>query len=52
MDEAKAALADFLRVQPGITVARYRRNVTSNEPVAIKAYERLISGLAKAGLPE
>lgn len=50
MDEAKAALADFLRVQPGITVARYRRNVTSNEPVAIKAYERLMTGLAKAGL--
>ncbi len=52
MDEAKAALADLLRVQPGLTVARYRRNVTSNEPVAVKTYERLIAGLAKAGLPE
>ncbi len=52
MDEAKAALAEFLRVQPGITVARYQRNVTSNEPVAVKTYARLMSGLAKAGLPE
>jgi class 3 adenylate cyclase/TolB-like protein len=52
MDEAKAALAEFLRVQPGITVARYRRNVTSNEPVAVKTYARLMAGLAKAGLPE
>ena len=52
MDEAKAALADFVRVQPGITVTRYRRNVTSNEPLAVKAYERLMAGLAKAGLPE
>lgn len=52
MDEAKAALADFVRVQPGITVARYRQVSTSNEPVALKTYERLMSGLAKAGLPE
>ncbi|HEY7608829.1 MAG TPA: adenylate/guanylate cyclase domain-containing protein [Alphaproteobacteria bacterium] len=52
MDEAKAALQDFLRVQPGITVALYRRNVTSNEPVAVKANERLMTGLAKAGLPD
>ncbi len=52
MDEAKAALAEFRRVQPGVTVSRYRNNVTSNIPVSVKAYERLMSGLKKAGLPE
>jgi len=52
MDEAKAALCEFLRVQPGITIARYRRNVTSNEPVAVKTYARLMAGLAKVGLLE
>jgi class 3 adenylate cyclase/TolB-like protein/Tfp pilus assembly protein PilF len=52
MDEAKAVLQDFLRVQPRITVALYRRNLTSNDPPAVKAYERLMAGLAKAGLPE
>jgi hypothetical protein len=51
-DEAKAALAQFLRVQPGITVARYRQASTANEPAALKTYERLMAGLAKAGLPE
>jgi TolB-like protein len=52
MDEAKAALREFQRVQPGITVARYRQAQTANEPVAVKTYERLMAGLAKAGLPE
>jgi hypothetical protein len=52
MDEAKAALQQLLRVQPGLTVRRYRTNVTSNDPPAVKAYERLMAGLAKAGLPD
>ncbi|MBM3556616.1 MAG: tetratricopeptide repeat protein, partial [Alphaproteobacteria bacterium] len=52
VDEAKAALAEFQRVQPDITVSRYRYNLTSNEPLAMKGYERLMAGLAKAGLPE
>lgn len=52
MDEAKAALREFQRVQPGITVARYRQQQTANEPVAVKTYARLMAGLAKAGLPE
>lgn len=52
MDEAKAALREFQRVQPGITVARYRQAQTANEPIAVKTYERLLTGLAKAGLPE
>lgn len=52
MDEAKAALREFQRVQPGITVARYRQVTTSNEPAAVKTAARLLAGLAKAGLPE
>ncbi len=52
MDEAKAALREFQRVQPGMTVARYRQFTTSNEPAAMKTAARLITGLAKAGLPE
>ena len=52
MEEAKAALQDFLRVQPGITIRRYRSNLTSDVPEAMKAYERLFSGLRKAGLAE
>jgi adenylate cyclase len=52
MDEAKAALGEFLRVQPGITIRRYRTIVTSDVQPGIKAYERLMSGLRKAGLPD
>ncbi len=52
MEEAKAALNEFRRVQPGITVSRYRTNITSDVPDAVKAYERLVSGLKKAGLPD
>jgi adenylate cyclase len=52
LDEAKAALAEFIRVQPGITISRYRAIITSDVPLAIKATERLIAGLRKAGLPE
>jgi tetratricopeptide (TPR) repeat protein len=52
MDEARAAVKDFERVQPGITVSRYQRNVASKDPTALEVYERLMNGLRKAGLPE
>jgi adenylate cyclase len=52
MDEAKSALQELRRVQPGITVTRYRRILTSDDPVAIKANARLLDGLRKAGLPD
>ena len=51
-EEAKAALGEFLRVQPGITVRRYRTTLTSDVQPGIKAYERLLAGLRKAGMPE
>ena len=50
IDEAKTALGEFLRVQPGITGSRYRTTLTSDVQPGIKAYERLLSGLRKAGL--
>jgi tetratricopeptide (TPR) repeat protein len=52
MEEAKLALQDLLRVQPGTTARRYRSILTSDVPVAVKAYQRLFDGLRKAGLPD
>jgi class 3 adenylate cyclase/TolB-like protein/Flp pilus assembly protein TadD len=52
MDEAKAAIQELMRVQPGLTITLYRRNLTSDHPVAVKSYDRLFAGLRKAGLPE
>jgi tetratricopeptide (TPR) repeat protein len=52
MAEAKAALEELQRVQPGISVSRYWRTIASDDPVARKTNERLMAGLRKAGLPE
>ena len=52
IEQAHEALREFLDRQPGMTVSRYWRNVASEDPDAMKAYERLIVGLRKAGLPE
>jgi adenylate cyclase len=52
MDQAKAALKELRRVQPGISVTRYRRILTSGDPVAVKANARLLDGLRMAGLPD
>ncbi len=52
MEEAKVALQDFVKVQPGITISRYQRNAASDDPVAINTYKRMMDGLRKAGLPE
>ena len=50
--KAKAALRDFVKRQPGMTASRYRQNLTAGDLTAVKTYERMISGLRKAGLPE
>ena len=52
MSKAKASLATFLELQPGMTAGKYQRIVTADEPVAIEAYARLIAGLRRAGLPD
>jgi len=49
-DKAKAALADLLRLQPKLTLGRYRDQVAGREPFAIESYARLLDGLSKAGL--
>jgi len=52
MEKAEAALHEFIRTQPGITVSRYQRQLTADDPVAVKTYRRLIDGIRQAGLPE
>ena len=52
MDEAKSALEDFKRLRPGITIKKVELQLASTDPVAIKTYARLMSGLRKAGLAE
>jgi tetratricopeptide (TPR) repeat protein len=50
INKANAALQDFKRRRPKITLSSYRRQVDSDNPVALETYERLLSGLRKAGL--
>jgi adenylate cyclase len=50
--EAKAALAEFTRRQPGMSIARFRTVIGANDARAAKTLERIWSGLRKAGLPE
>lgn len=52
LEKAREALQQFLQWQTGITASRYLRNVASDDPAAQDAYERLITGLRKAGLSE
>lgn len=50
MEKAKAALAEFEQAQTGITVGQFQRQLTANDPVAVKTYARLLDGLRRAGL--
>lgn len=49
--EARASLAEFLRLRPGYTLARYR-SLTSTDPTFLTQRERIYDGLRRAGLPE
>ena len=49
--EAQASLAEFLRLRPGYTLARYR-SLTSTDPTFLAQRERIYDGLRRAGLPE
>jgi adenylate cyclase len=49
MDEAQAALAELLQLEPDASIARFR---ISPFPHFAEISERLIDGLRKAGLPE
>lgn len=50
-DRARAALGEFLDRQPDITLDAYRRDIASDDPVSLKAYQRFVDGLRLAGLP-
>lgn len=50
--EARAAVAELLRLQPGFTVHRWASTPYSNNPLWLKQYARITEGLRKAGLPE
>jgi len=49
--EARAAMATFLSLAPGMTVARYDELRPSSHPAFIAQRERLYQGLRIAGLP-
>ncbi len=49
LEEARAALAQFLRLEPGHTTADVRERVPAKNPEHL---ERFIEGLRRAGLPD
>jgi tetratricopeptide (TPR) repeat protein len=51
-DEAIAALSEYRRRYPSMTIGRMRALPRSNHPVYVAWSERLYQGLGKAGLPE
>jgi TolB-like protein len=49
---ARIALAEYLRLQPGYTVAALRAEHWSDNPVFLEGRERFYEALRKAGLPD
>jgi hypothetical protein len=50
---AQVALAEFVKRDPGATIAGVRKHSISNRPKFVELRERtVIEGLRKAGLPE
>lgn len=52
MDEARAAIAEFRRLQPDYTIASFRAEKLSENPVFLEQRQRYYQGLRRAGLPE
>ncbi|MGH1592266.1 adenylate/guanylate cyclase domain-containing protein [Methylobacterium phyllosphaerae] len=50
--EAKAAVAELLKLMPGYTVEKWAKADWSDDPIFLKEYQRITDGLRKAGLPE
>ena len=50
--EARAAVDELLKLNPGYTVDRWAHAGFSSNPVFLAQYQRIIEGLRKAGLPE
>jgi tetratricopeptide (TPR) repeat protein len=52
MEEAQDALRAGLELNPSFTIARFRFQTFSDNPVYLAGRERMYEGLRKAGLPE
>jgi len=52
IDEARAAAAAGLALDPGFTIRRYRSGIPSDNPTYREQRERIYDGMRKAGVPE
>ena len=52
MEEAHDALRAGLELNPSFTIARFKSQTFSDNPVYLAGRERMYEGLRKAGLPE
>ncbi len=52
IDEARAAAAAGLALEPGFTIARLRAGARSDDPTYLAGRERTYEGLREAGVPE
>jgi adenylate cyclase len=50
--EARAAIAELLKLMPGYTVRKWADAGLSDNPTFRAEYQRIVDGLRKAGLPE
>ena len=52
LDEARAVAQAGLEFDPGVTVQRFRRGTSSDNPTYLAVRERLCEGMRMAGVPE
>ena len=52
MEEAHDAMRAGLELNPSFTIARFRSQTFSDNPIYLAGRERMYEGLRKAGLPE
>jgi TolB-like protein len=52
VDEARATARAGLALDPAFTIRRFRRNLSSDNPIYLAQRERVYEGMRKAGVPE
>ena len=52
LDEARAAARAGLALDPGFTIRRFQRNLSSDNPTYLAGRERFYEGMRVAGVPE
>ena len=52
LDQAQAAAQAGLALDPGFTLRRFRAHKSSDNPMYLAGWERLIEGMRLAGVPE